>query len=552
MSKMTEIVPYSLVNLMADLHKGIIRIPDFQRDIIWTREQVQELLESVDKGYPLGSILLWKTTEELKIRDPLELKIGSPAPGSEISYLLDGQQRLISLYSVLHGKLELGKKIKTKLQVFYNLDEKDEDKKFAIASEDELKEKPLELENGYLPMARLFSFGVDHATSINSNILMKLAGTPERSKTYTQLYVSFWNLQFPAVKTGQSLSVACNIFERLNNTGTQLTVADLMVAITYKRDFNLRVSLANLNEQFDQNYFAIDGRTVLQCMSSCFKQGTEKDDITSSANEIQPEWSKTTEALKLAIDFLKKHCQVPTSNFLPYEITLAPLTFYFYINSGKKPNEETLKRLKKYFWFNMFSERYTSSQPSKTAEDIENMLKLSSNPTVNLFNYYEGTITKQKIMETEMASNSSFALTILCFLALQTPREFKNNEIVTLDQTFGESNQKQLHHIFPINYLKTKFSKERHYLTEVKPYINSIANISLISKGTNRAIWDSEPSLYFSQFEKENQHLQMALDSHLIQNLDDFGILTNDFPKFIGKRAEVIANAINDFANSLK
>ena len=106
------------------------------------------------------------------------------------------------------------------------------------------------------------------------------------------------------------------------------------------------------------------------------------------------------------------------------------------------------------------------------------MLKLSSNPTVNLFNYYEGTITKQKIMETEMASNSSFALTILCFLALQTPREFKNNEIVTLDQTFGESNQKQLHHIFPINYLKTKFSKERHYLTEVKPYINSIANIS--------------------------------------------------------------------------
>lgn len=554
MSKMTEITPYSLVNLMSDLHKGFIRIPDFQRDMIWTRDQVQELLESIVKGYPIGSILLWKTTEELKIRNPLDLKLPDPTSDSERLYLLDGQQRLISLYQVLHGKLQLGKKTKTKLQAFVNLDEEDEDKKFLIVPEEELKDKPLDLENGYLPMSRLFSYGIDHSTSINSSVLMKLALTPERSKTYTQLYVSFWNLNLPAVKTSQSLSVACNIFERLNNTGTQLTVADLMVAITYKKDFNLRTSLSNINEQLDQNYFGIDNRTILQCMSSCLQRGTEKDNIINSASEIQPEWAKTTEALGVAIDFLKKHCKVPTSYFLPYEITLAPLAFYFYINRGKKPDEETVRRLKKYFWFNAFSERYSAAQGTKTFEDIQSMLKLNSigaTPSVNLFNYHDETITKEKILETEMVGNSSFALSILCFLALQTPREFKNNEPVTLDQTFGESNQKQLHHIFPINYLKKK-NKEPHYLTEIKPFINSIANISLISRGTNRAIWDSEPKVYFSQFEKENTHLQEALSSHLIGDLNDFGIRNNDFPTFINKRAEAIANAINNFVNTLK
>jgi len=546
MPEKTEIQPYSLIGLMAEIKKGNIRIPDFQRGYIWTKDQVMDLLESVWNGYPLGSILLWKTNEKLKERDPLDLRLPEPTPNSDRLYLLDGQQRLISLYSVIHGKLHLGKKKKLKYEAFFNLDKKE----FVIESEDELKAQPLELENGFLSLKDMLTFADDKYTSVSqkADILTRLAGTPERIVTYTTLFNCFTALSFPAITNGQSLSVACNIFERLNNTGTQLTVADLMVAITYTHDFNLRDKLSTFNEQLDSYYFALNERTILQCISACLQKGTEKSDIISSAGEIHSHWAKTTESVGLAIDFLKNHCSVPTSNFLPYEIALAPLSYFFYLYGGKQLDQTRMQKLKKYFWLNMFSERYTS----KAGEDIGNMVKLIADPTANLFDYYDFPITKEMILDTEMSFNSSFVLTILCFLASRIPREFKNNVVVKLDQTFGESNQKQLHHIFPVNYLKTHFGKDRHYSTHIKPYINNIANISLISRASNREIWDTEPSTYFSAFEKENKKFEEALKSHLIYNLDDFGIQTNDFQRFIDKRAETIASEINIFATSLK
>ncbi|HML03871.1 MAG TPA: DUF262 domain-containing protein [Candidatus Bathyarchaeia archaeon] len=547
MPEKTEIQTYSLIGLLSEMRKGNIRIPDFQRGYIWTEDQVLELLESVWNGYPLGSILLWKTNEKLKERDPLDLNLPDPVEGSDRLYLLDGQQRLISLYSVIHGKLHFGRRDKIKHEAFFNLDTKE----FAIVPEDELKDKPLELEKGYLPLTKLFHFPDDKYTSASQDphILTRLAATPARIIAYTTLYNCFTSMAFPAITNGQTLSVACNIFERLNNTGARLTVADLMVAITYKKDFNLRDRLSNFNDELDTNYFAVDERTILQCISACLKEGTERSHIIDSASEIHTNWGKTTESIGLAIDFLKNHCSVPTSNFLPYEIVLAPLTYFFYLHGGKQLDQTRIQKLQKYFWENMFSERYTSSQPTRAGEDIRNMVKLFSDSNANLFNYLDFEIPKEAIMETEMAFNSSFAVTILCFMASRTPKEFKNNTAVKLDQTFGESNQKQLHHIFPVHYLKTKI-KERHYSNEIKPYINSIANISLISKGTNRAIWDSPPSEYFAKFEKENPNLETALKSHLISDIDEFGIRTNDFSRFIQKRSEAIATEISTFMDS--
>ena len=550
MPEKTEIQSYSLIGLLAEIKKGNIRIPDFQRGYIWTKDQVMDLLESVWNGYPLGSLLLWKTNEKLKILDPLNLRLPEPTPNSDRLYLLDGQQRLISLYSVIHGKLHLGKKKKTRYEAFFNLDEK----RFVIISEDEFKERSLELENGYLSLKDMIAFADEKYTSVsqNADILTRLAGTPERIVTYTTLFNCFASLSFPVITNGQSLSIACNIFERLNNTGTPLTVTDLMVAITYTHDFNLRDKLSSFNEQLDTNYFALNERTILQCISACLKKGAEKSDIIDSASEIHSHWAKTTQSLGQSIDFLKSHCSVPTSNFLPYEIILAPISYFFYLYGSKPLDNARIKKLEKYFWLNMFSERYSSSQNTKAREDINSMIRLIADPTANLFDYYDFPIFKELILDTDMSYTSSFALTILCFLASRIPKEFKNNDVAKLDQTFGESNQKQLHHIFPVNYLKRQFGKEKHYSTEIKPYINTIANISLISRGSNREIWDTEPSVYFSAFEKENKNLEIALKSHLIYDLDDFGITTNDFPKFIDKRAETIASEINTFAKKLK
>lgn len=537
----------NFASLISDIKKGNIRIPNFQRKYIWQPDQVLELLDSVWNGYPIGSILVWETTEKLDEHNPLKLRLEELSKGKRKQYLLDGQQRLVTLYEVIHNILELGKKRKIEYTIYFDLKKK----KFEIYKKKDLasgKTDP-KIKKWFLPMGELMKIDYNTRSAIQNNkILTKFSKNPNIIRTYVDLFIRFNSLNIPTITTGQKLSVACKIFERLNNTGTPLTIVDLMVATTYNPKFNLREKLELLNSELDNLDFAISDRVILQCMSSCIKNGTTRDHIIGSSLEIENKWKTTTEALKSSIDFLKQHCPVPVSRFLPNEILLPPLAYFFYKNGNKQLSNANIKKLKRYFWFNVLSQRYVQSQDVKAEEDIKNMDKVLSNSKEGVFEYYVQKIDAEIIKTTEMAFGSAFARGILCFLASKTPLEFENNTPIKLDITFANANLKQLHHIFPQNFIKTEFKKGSK---EMK-YTNSIANISLISQGTNRRIWDTKPSIYFEEFEKQNKKLDVALKSHLIADLNSLGLRKNEFMLFIDRRSKLIAEEIDKFVESLR
>ena len=87
--------------LRSKIIEGNIKIPPFQREFVWKQEQVIELLDSVIKDYPIGSILLWETKDDL----PSKRNIGgfdlpNPTEDYPINYVLDGQQRVTSIFGV--------------------------------------------------------------------------------------------------------------------------------------------------------------------------------------------------------------------------------------------------------------------------------------------------------------------------------------------------------------------------------------------------------------------------------------------------------------------
>ena len=87
-------------DLFSDLGRGLIKIPQFQRDFVWSKEQTANLIDSIIKGFPIGTFVFWKTTEELgHVRDIGNVTL-EPATGRSDSYILDGQQRIVSLYLV--------------------------------------------------------------------------------------------------------------------------------------------------------------------------------------------------------------------------------------------------------------------------------------------------------------------------------------------------------------------------------------------------------------------------------------------------------------------
>ena len=87
--------------LFQGIESGSIKIPKFQRDFVWSKEQIAALIDSLLKGYPVGSFTYWETTDELRhVRDIGNHQLPNVRPGHPVFYVLDGQQRITSLFAV--------------------------------------------------------------------------------------------------------------------------------------------------------------------------------------------------------------------------------------------------------------------------------------------------------------------------------------------------------------------------------------------------------------------------------------------------------------------
>ena len=91
-------------DLILEIQKGIIKIPKFQRDFVWSIEKTANLLDSILKGYPIGTFILWQTDERINdIKNVGNLEIPPTPDGTKVQYVLDGQQRITSLYAAYLG-----------------------------------------------------------------------------------------------------------------------------------------------------------------------------------------------------------------------------------------------------------------------------------------------------------------------------------------------------------------------------------------------------------------------------------------------------------------
>lgn len=94
----------TFTSLFAEIENGTIKIPQFQVDFVWSKTKSAKLLDSIVKGYPIGTFIIWKTNERLRsIRNLGGVSLPETPKGDAVKYVLDGQQRLTSLFVTLKG-----------------------------------------------------------------------------------------------------------------------------------------------------------------------------------------------------------------------------------------------------------------------------------------------------------------------------------------------------------------------------------------------------------------------------------------------------------------
>lgn len=537
---------------------GEIRIPEFQRAIVWNADAVQELLDSIIEGYPIGFFLFWTSHERLPQREqhPLNLRLKKIKKNETKYWLLDGQQRATAIVGSFADRLFLGKGKNNKYQAFYDLKER-KFKVLKVSDFQKVNVKPEDkVEDWFIPLHKMFLR--DRRTG--TFILEKekyLQADPEVLKKYGEHYNNeihhlermFSNLSIPIINEKAHLGQACNIFFRLNTAGTPLGLVDIMVAKTYSTDFLLRNKLEEVDQMLHELNYELKPTTILQCMAACVRGDTQNDTIIDNATEIKANWIQTTEAIRSAVVFLKEKSAVcKTSKLLPHEILMAPLSYYFYKRAklGSKPlsGVEFLKALKRFFWYGILSKKYARSQNTQARKDMQEMdVLLTDNYNVFKDSNYDFSGLNAKSIKDEEISSSPFAKTILCCYASLTPENYNDKSKVEIEKAIDTQNLKSLHHVFP----KAVYKGEK--------LIDSMANISIISMTLNNSIRVEKPQSYFARFSAldMNPDLKNTLrDHHLIGDLDEFGINSDNYSSFIEKRSSLIADEMLRMIRDLK
>ncbi len=513
-------------SLMADIEKGITKIPQFQRDFVWGKEKSAALLDSIVKGYPIGTFILWKTKEELRsVRNIGGLNLPETPQGDYTEYVLDGQQRLTSLFAALKGLTIEREDRKDDYSEFYlDLDAADDEPIVLTELADTDHHTLIKLHD-------LLDGDIELLTSYAKPHQQRIQEIRDRIKSY----------QFSSVLIREApVDVATEIFTRLNVSGKPLSVFEIMVAKTFdsKANFDLSEKYDELQAKLETvDYGTISDSVVLQTLSIFLvKECRKKDILKLPRKKVIETWPVVANAIKYAVDHFRDAYRIPVSKLLPYPTLIVPFAYYFH-KAGKKPTGDQKKLMENFFWRAALGGRYSQSVESRVAQDIRKIDAIIAGKSPK----YEWAVdTSSEFIDRHggFAVGRSYIKALLCILAYHQPKSFTDGSLVRISNDWLQrANSKNYHHFFPKAYLKKNTEEEEYF-------INHIANITFVDDWLNKSvIRDQAPSKYMKKFQKENENLTVCMKSHLI-NLGKAGIFEDDYDVFYKKRCQALSREL--------
>lgn len=514
--------------LIDEIETGQIKIPQFQRQFVWDIEASAKLMDSILKGYPIGTFIYWRTKERLRsVRNIGNIELPEPLEGEFVNYVLDGQQRITSLFAALKGETierESGKR-EDYSNIFIDFDADEED--MIVVTDTEAKP-----DHTYVRLTDLMNEGRRFFNQFDE----KYDPLIDRYKEILQSYL------FKGINLKQAeIDVATDVFTRLNVGGKALTLFEIMVAKTYdpKSGFDLHERYTELIEELQPlDYETISSTNILQFIALLLRRECKRKVILKlEKEEFINTWEDAVNCVKHAIDFFKSY-GIPVSKLLPYNTLVVPFAYFFY-HHPEPPTGNKLWLMEDFFWRVSLGGRYSSAVESKLVQDIDKVDKILREEHPN----YEWSID---VSPDAIARNgwfrtsSAFITSILCLLSMQQPRSFDNNLRVRIDNSWLKvSTSKNYHHFFPIAFMK-KHEPQREY-----GEYNHIANITIVDDFLNkRKIKARAPSDYMRSFQKDNQQLTETMNTHLIKDMDNFGIWDDDYSRFFEERIKLISEKL--------
>ena len=565
-----------ITTYLDELKNHNYQIPTFQRDVVWEKENVKKLWDSIYKFYPLGSILVWKT--DLKLHNHRSIgghEIDDPNfSRTEYQYILDGQQRTTSLLTSLYGGSIQGRpgfdpSLYIDLTVQSSDDTDDEIYKTRFLYWDEIDSRNGELRRNLGREKRYNDGLVVKLQDIKNNfsdVQEKIVNHPDVQQKYDHPYWSElrrmqqvldnYRISFIELK-GIQVSEVCQIFERINQAGKPLDIFDIVVAKTYRtkveatettdkyNGFYLRDLIDEFRKINNSRFLQIDNFDYLQILAVLIRENIEDSGIRNitprylndiTTEHIESIWKEAKKAILKTFDFFENTLNLKGPQLIPYRYFYLTISNYFYKNQN--PNYDFLK---KYFWYHSF---HNTDLLSNTGDINTHIELLNNEKQNNEIRFERFLIDKNTLRKSSYSSKGRISRAILSLYATKQPLDWKyTDRFVISDNFFFTSDKPNLHHIFPTNYIA-------HHAGNNALDHNSLMNIAYITQITNLDISDRAPLEYIKEYD-QNPNFEGVINSHLLPKeilqwarMDEMP--ANALDQFIEYRLELLLDTLRD------
>ncbi len=513
------------------IDSGHMALPEFQRGYVWNRDQVRGLFDSLYRRHPVGGLLVWATESKTATH-----RGDGPLAAGVVKLLLDGQQRMTSLYGVVRGKPP--KFFDGNAQAFTGLRFHLDGQSFEFYQPVKMKDDPL-----WIDVTELMQKGTSGLGAFVTRLTTEPAMAPKVGDYVARLSrllgITDVDLHIEEV-TGadKSLDVVVDIFNRVNSGGTKLSKGDLALArICAEWPEGREAMKAKLKEWAKADYhFTLDWllrsvNTVLTGEAK-FQHLHEK-----TAAEVQEGLARTTKYIDTSLNFIGGRLGLDHDQVFFGRFGVPVMARYLDQRQTKKLGGMSEKeRDKLLFWFVQAAMwgRFSGSTESFIDQDLGALEGPDGglDKLLEQLRLWHGGLRAEPGHFTGWSLGARFYPVLYLLTRMGEAKDWGTG-LPLKSSLLGKMSRLEVHHIFP----KAQLYKRSYR----RPEVNALANFCFQTKDTNLEISDRLPEEYFPAFEKRHPG---GLASQWIP-MDPALWKMERFREFLEVRKELLAAELN-------
>lgn len=516
---------------------GIFAVPEIQREFVWDPRRASNLLDSIYRQLPIGTLLIWESTSDrrhLLRHTQRVLPPHSPA-NRRIWFLIDGQQRLSVLYRARHGHEVVNDNGRTLdfSRLCFSFDDRHEGRFIFVRR----------------PLPRLHIPVVDILSANWRRRLRHLPAGKMKEVEACRARISSYEVPVVFVHTSE-LEEIRETFLRINSGGLRISKADRAFSKAARLD--LRRLITELRRSLTGGFDACDPRTIQAAMSVILGQREisskaietvvnrlEREEMEAGrvSRKFTREWKEISDCVQKAVDYLIKEFSLPNFTFLPSENMLVVLAFFFHANNRAQPNSLQRREIRRWFWATAVSRRYVGRGYYRNIrQDLAFFERLGGRRDGHF--RVPDLLPTSEVQHTDYLVEGSLAKAFLLLLIRRGPCYLESGSAMPLDKTASAANRNDKHHIFPRALLARQGFAPRD--------ANSICNICYLVAEENQSIGSNRPATYLAGY-RRLKHFARVMRSHLIPYRADSGLwlpnVRRGYRQFVAARLHEICTA---------